>query len=73
MQNDTELATALFGFNVGVEVGQLVIAAPASPGVPRLRRNELQYRQTRRIACAVVAVLAVYWLYARVAEQLGGA
>jgi hydrogenase/urease accessory protein HupE len=61
-----ELAPALLGFNVGVEVGQLAIVAAAFPLLRRLRRRHDRYAQARRLFCGSVAVVALLWIVLRV-------
>jgi hydrogenase/urease accessory protein HupE len=61
-----ELAPALLGFNVGVEVGQLLIVAAMFPLIRRLRQQHGTYEQARRLFCGSVAVVAVLWIVVRV-------
>ncbi len=65
-----ELLPALLGFNVGVEIGQLVIVAPMFLLVLRLRRNETAFARSRNVLCAAVAVAATIWLVLRVRAAL---
>jgi hydrogenase/urease accessory protein HupE len=67
-----ELAPALLGFNVGVEIGQLAIVAPLFPLVLLLRRKPDAYAQARRLLCSSVAVIAVFWIVARVGAAIKG-
>ncbi|HEY2899455.1 MAG TPA: HupE/UreJ family protein [Polyangia bacterium] len=60
------LLRALFGFNVGVELGQLLIVLPLFPLVLRLRAHEALYLRVRRAVCTVVAAVAVVWFILRV-------
>jgi hydrogenase/urease accessory protein HupE len=62
-----ELLPALCGFNVGVEVGQLLIVAAVFPLLRRLRQRHDTYAQTRRLFCGSVAAVAVLWIVLRVA------
>ena len=62
-----ELLPALLGFNVGVEVGQLLIVAAVFPLLRLLRQRHDIYAQTRRLFCGSVAAVAVLWIVLRVA------
>jgi hydrogenase/urease accessory protein HupE len=66
-----ELAPALLGFNVGVEVGQLLIVTPLFALILSLRKHESGYSRLRSILAASVAVVAVFWIFVRVREALG--
>jgi hypothetical protein len=56
----------LLSFNLGVELGQLVIAAVVLPCLWRLRREEW-FMQRAIPMCSVVVVLAgVWWFVERV-------
>jgi hypothetical protein len=59
------LAIALFGFNVGVEAGQLAIVAVFLPVAYALRHTVLYRRAIFVGGSAVVAVLGSYWLVQR--------
>ena len=61
-----ELAPALLGFNLGVEVGQLLIVAAVFPLLRRLRQRRDPYEQARRLFCGSVAVVAMFWIVLRV-------
>jgi hydrogenase/urease accessory protein HupE len=60
-----ELVPALLGFNVGVEIGQLLIVMPLFPLVLWLRRQS-SYARARALLCGAVAVVAVFWIVLRV-------
>jgi len=60
------LLPGLFGFNVGVELGQLAVVALAWPLVHRLeRRRPAAYRLFAETGSAVVFCLGIYWLVTR--------
>jgi hypothetical protein len=61
-----ELFPALLGFNVGVEIGQLVIVAPLFVVVLRLRQREATFERARRVVCVLVAVASAIWIVVRV-------
>jgi hydrogenase/urease accessory protein HupE len=61
-----QLAPALVGFNLGVEIGQLMIVAPLAPLVWLLRRRGAAYRTFRVGANACVALVAAWWFVQRV-------
>jgi len=53
-------------FNLGVELGQIAIAAMALPIIWRLHRNPAFVRYLVPGGSAVVVVLGVFWLIQRV-------
>ncbi len=59
------IAWPLFSFNLGVEVGQIVIAALVLPLVFRARRYALFRARGVTIISAVVALAGLYWLVER--------
>jgi len=61
-----ELLPALLGFNVGVEIGQLLIVAAAFPLIRRLRQRQDTYEQARWLFCGSVVVMASCWIVLRV-------
>jgi hydrogenase/urease accessory protein HupE len=63
-----ELVPALLGFNVGVELGQLVIVAPMFLLVLRLRKQEVVFARSRNVLCGAVAVAATVWFVLRVRD-----
>jgi hypothetical protein len=61
----THLIEALIGFNVGVELGQLVIVLMLMPAA-FLIRDSTFYRHILLPTCsAVIGVLAIYWILTR--------
>jgi hydrogenase/urease accessory protein HupE len=67
-----ELATALLGFNLGVELGQLLIVAPLFVALLVLRRRAKGYARLRSAIAGGVALVAILWIVLRVREALGG-
>jgi len=63
------LLSALVGFNLGVETGQLLIVAPLAPLVWWLQTDTrlAAYRRVRLVANAVVALVAGWWFVQRIA------
>ena len=59
------LAMPLFTFNLGVEVGQVAIAAIVLPIVWRLRKNEKFVQRGVPLLSAVVALAGLYWFLER--------
>lgn len=59
------IAMPLFTFNLGVEIGQVVIAAVVLPIVWRLRRREGFARRGVPALSALVAAAGLYWLVER--------
>ena len=64
-QGGQGLAMPLFTFNLGVEVGQVVIAAVVLPIVWRLRKNEKFVQRGVPALSAVVALAGLYWFLER--------
>jgi hypothetical protein len=64
---DDRLASALFGFNLGVELGQLVVVAAVWPALRALARarDGRWHRHFVEGATAVVCALGVFWLVSR--------
>ena len=62
----------LLGFNLGVELGQLLIVGPALALVTLLRGNPLAFDRARRLLCTSVAIVAAFWIVVRVREALVG-
>lgn len=60
------LAGALAGFNVGVELGQLVVVAIAWPILWRLWRVPVFERRLAKVASALVGALGIVWFVTRV-------
>ena len=56
---------ALFGFNIGVEVGQLGIVAVFLPIAWSLRRTTLYRRGVMGLGSLMIAILASVWLAER--------
>jgi HupE / UreJ protein len=61
-----EMATALLGFNLGVELGQLAIVAVAFFGLASLRRWPGYPRWILVLGSLLIAVVAVLWFVERV-------
>ena len=61
------LATALFGFNAGVELGQLAVVAALWPVLALLARVQdgRWHRRTAEIGAAGICGLGVYWFLTR--------
>ena len=59
------LTSALFGFNLGVELGQLTIVAAILPVAYVTRTKPLYTRYGLRLGSAAVAVIASVWLVER--------
>ncbi len=59
------LAMPLFSFNLGVELGQIAIAAVVLPLIWQLRKNEKFLRRGVPALSAIVALAGLYWLLER--------
>ncbi|HUS32315.1 MAG TPA: HupE/UreJ family protein, partial [Kofleriaceae bacterium] len=57
--------TALFGFNLGVELGQLVIVLLAAPLILALHRHKRIGTPVLRVAAGVIFVCGLYWFVVR--------
>lgn len=57
--------TALTGFNLGVELGQLVIVLLSAPLVLALHRNQRFGTPVIRAAAALIFVCGVFWMFQR--------
>ena len=64
-QGGQGLAMPLFTFNLGVELGQVTIAAIVLPIVWQLRKNEAFVRRGVPALSAVVALAGLYWFLER--------
>jgi hypothetical protein len=63
-----QLAVTLFGFNLGVEIGQLAIVAVFLPLALSLRRLLFYQRFILRVGSAAIIVVASTWLAERVLD-----
>jgi hydrogenase/urease accessory protein HupE len=63
--NGRSITLPLFSFNLGVEVGQITIAAIALPVIWQLRKNPGFVRRGVPIISAIVAAAGLYWLLER--------
>jgi hydrogenase/urease accessory protein HupE len=61
----TSLAVPLFGFNLGVELGQLAVATVALPIIWRLRKSPGFSRRGIPLISGAVAATGLYWLIKR--------
>jgi HupE / UreJ protein len=59
---------ALLGFNLGVEVGQLMVVVPALTGFMLLRRFSAYSRVIMPMGSALIIVVALGWLVERVLD-----
>lgn len=62
----TGVAVPLVGFNLGVELGQIVIAGALLPVIWQLRKWELFLKRGVTVSSGVVAAVGGYWLVQRV-------
>jgi hydrogenase/urease accessory protein HupE len=61
-----ELVPMLFGFNVGVEIGQLAIVLPLFAGVRFARKREWRvFPAVRVVTCLIVALAGCVWVVQR--------
>lgn len=64
----SDLVPALFGFNLGVELGQLMIVGPLFIGVGYIRKKERWYKKVKISVCSLVAAMALWWFVERLVE-----
>ncbi len=64
--NGSGIAVPLVSFNLGVEVGQIAIAAIALPVIWKLRSNPVFIRRWVPACSVAVALLGAYWFFERV-------
>ncbi|MDQ3094341.1 MAG: HupE/UreJ family protein, partial [bacterium] len=64
---DDKFVASLFAFNLGIEIGQLIIVAIALPFI-YLWRNKPWYPILIKLAALVMSVIAVYWMFERIFE-----
>ncbi len=62
----SEIALPLFAFNLGVEIGQLTVAAVLLPLLLLLERWPWFARNGARVISALVIVVAAFWLWQRI-------
>jgi hypothetical protein len=60
-----DLAKALFGYNVGVELGQVVIVLAIAPLVILLHRDLRFGRHVIKLLAAAIFVAGIYWFFTR--------
>ncbi len=60
------VALPLFSFNLGVELGQIIIAAAALPIIWRLRANPVFIARWARPCSAIIVLLGGFWFVQRV-------
>ena len=65
-----ELVTALFGYNVGVELGQLAIVAIVAPALLYAHRDPRLRAVVIRGLAAAIAACGAFWFVERVIAQL---
>lgn len=63
---ERELVTALFGFNLGVELGQAAVVLVVIPAVFSLRTRPRLWPHVLRAASLIIAAAGGYWFVARV-------
>ena len=64
-----EIAMPLFAFNLGVEIGQLTVAAVLLPVLFMLQKHPWFQRFGVRAVSALVMLVAAWWLVARIANS----
>jgi hydrogenase/urease accessory protein HupE len=60
-----QMATAVFGFNLGVEIGQLAVLAVFLPVVLALRKTAMWQRVGMRASALAIALTGFVWFVAR--------
>lgn len=68
-----EIPLALFGFNVGLELGQLLVIAVAGAGYAAVRRVlPARWRGNRSLAAYAIGSLAAFWVIERTVAAFAG-
>ena len=62
---DDKFLSSLISFNIGVEIGQLIIVGLALP-VIYLLRNKGWYPKFIKVAAFVIASVAIFWMFQRI-------
>lgn len=57
--------SSLFSFNIGIEIGQLIIVSLALPFI-YFARNKPWYPKVVKVAAAVIASIALFWMVQRI-------
>ncbi len=60
-----ELVTALFGYNAGVELGQVAIVCVVAPLILLLQRRPALHHAVVRVLSAAICVAGMYWFVQR--------
>jgi hypothetical protein len=60
-----DLVKALFGYNVGIELGQISIVLLIAPGVLLLQRRADLHRAIVRVLAALIFIAGMYWFIER--------
>lgn len=66
-----QIPLALFGFNLGVEIGQLGVVALLLPLVLLVRKREAPRRPATRACTVAVALAGAVWFVIRVKDSMG--
>ncbi len=67
----TDLVSALFGYNLGVELGQVAIVLAAAPLLLHLQRHRRLHPLVRGFAALILAA-GTYWLFQRLGSSASG-
>ncbi len=68
----TGLVSALFGYNLGVELGQLAVVVLLAPGILLIHRHARVRRVAVPAIAAAVSAAGLYWFVERVVGNLAG-
>jgi len=60
--------SSLVSFNIGIEIGQLVIVATVLPFI-YLLRNKSWYPKLIKVTALVIAGIAIFWMFQRIFQQ----
>ena len=66
LQSPAAIAKALFGYNLGVELGQVGIVLVLAPLILLAHRNDFARRYVLRAIAAVIFVAGMYWFFERI-------
>jgi hypothetical protein len=62
-----EMVSALFGYNLGVELGQIAIVLAIAPPILLLQRRPRAHRVVVRVLAAAICAAGLYWFVERIA------
>jgi hypothetical protein len=65
LQSSADMAKALFGYNLGVEIGQVGIVLVVAPLVLLARKSDFAQNYVLRAIAAAIFIAGMYWFFTR--------